>query len=270
MRFEYLTGLTPDTTYDVSTGLFKAVSSSGKDYDSITVVEPAPSIEAKLYPGASNEGWVAFQVAQDDAKPLMTLGRKYDGTGGIWFMLYSDSAQTTVPTPTPTLTPTPSPTPTPTPTPLTGKAALSQYLITNFSKCQTSLGTTSFTFYIDENKAITMPYDYWIQVEYDFNFFYDLRYSNNITTEMNLKVCQELQDYQEKLARAVIAFMPDKKFYGGYYYSWYEYPTLKAGLKSRQYYTWVNYQPASFSGTYEAAKLSSFQWYQLIDDKLTR
>jgi uncharacterized repeat protein (TIGR02543 family) len=88
LRFEYLTGPTPDTAYDVSPVWFDAVSSDGKEYDMASVIQPDPSIRTNLYPGASHEGWVSFHVAQSDAKPVMTFGRKYDGTGGIWFKLY--------------------------------------------------------------------------------------------------------------------------------------------------------------------------------------
>jgi len=88
VRFEYLTGPTPDTAYDVSPVWFDAVSSSGYQYDTVSVVEPDPSIDCYLYPGASHEGWAAFQVPVDDTGPVMTFGRKYDGTGGIWFKLY--------------------------------------------------------------------------------------------------------------------------------------------------------------------------------------
>jgi len=88
VRFEYLTGPTLDTAYDVSTVWFDAISSSGAEYDMPWVVEPDPSIDSNLYPGASHQGWIAFQVATSDAKPVMTFGRKYDGTGGIWFKLY--------------------------------------------------------------------------------------------------------------------------------------------------------------------------------------
>jgi hypothetical protein len=88
VRFEYLTGPTADTAYDVSPIWFDAVSSDGKEYDWVSVVEPDPSIRTNLYPGASHEGWVVFQVAQSDAKPVMTFGRSYDGTGGVWFKLY--------------------------------------------------------------------------------------------------------------------------------------------------------------------------------------
>ncbi len=169
--------------------------------------------------------------------------------------------------PAPTPTPTPTPTPAPTPTPLT----LNQFLEDNFGTLETSLGPTSFKFDIHENRSILILYDYWIQVEYDSGFFYDLKYSIDVTTEMNRTVCKELKAHQEKLARAVMAFMPAKKFYGGYYDSWYRYPTLKVDLITRHYYSWVNYTPASVALLdYDETTVSSFQWYSLIDDELTR
>lgn len=88
VKFEYLKGPTQDITYHLSTWDFTAVSSEGKDYENASVVEPEPKLDATLYQGASHIGWVTFQVAKNDSKPLMTFGRKYDGTGGIWFKLY--------------------------------------------------------------------------------------------------------------------------------------------------------------------------------------
>jgi len=161
-----------------------------------------------------------------------------------------------------TLTPTPTPTPEPT--------SLNQFLAVNFGTCETSLGSTSFKFDIHENDSILFPYDYWIQVEYNSGFFYDLKYSIGVTTEMNRTVCKELKAHQEKLARAVIELMPDKKFKGGYYHSWYEYPTLKVGLITRHYYSWVNYTPITALAHYDDTTVSSFQWDSRLDDDLSR
>ncbi len=71
--------------YDLSGYSFTAVSSMGKDYEHTMSVEPDPSLDAKLYKNAENEGWVAFAVATNDAEPLITFGRDYQGKGGIWF-----------------------------------------------------------------------------------------------------------------------------------------------------------------------------------------
>ena len=89
IKFEYLTGQTPDTIFEVSPVWFNVVSMNGNVYArSIGLREPEPSIRCALYPGASHEGWIAYPVTVDDTRPLMTIGREYDGTGGIWFKLY--------------------------------------------------------------------------------------------------------------------------------------------------------------------------------------
>lgn len=64
---------------------FTLVSTSGKDYEHGYAVLPKPEFAANLYIGASNTGYVVFLVKKDDATPLITYGRKYDGTNGVWF-----------------------------------------------------------------------------------------------------------------------------------------------------------------------------------------
>ena len=88
VRFEYLEGPTPDTTFWATSYDFDAISSTGVEYDMPSVIEPDPSLNADLYPGASHEGWAAFEVAIVDSVPLMTFGRYSDGTGGLWWKLY--------------------------------------------------------------------------------------------------------------------------------------------------------------------------------------
>lgn len=73
-----------DATWNVNGVSFTLVSTGGKDYDFVSVVEPEPSIDANLYVGATNTGWAAFLVKTDDENPLLTYGRSYDGTGGVW------------------------------------------------------------------------------------------------------------------------------------------------------------------------------------------
>jgi hypothetical protein len=150
------------------------------------------------------------------------------------------------------------------------EADIEQYLKQNYSTCQTSIGPTSFTFLALENDSYLYPYDYWIAVEYDFSFFYDIQYSKDVSADMNHKVCKELKDFQEKLAKDIIALMPDKKLWGGYYYSWYKYPAIQEGLEVRRYYSWVNYSPASILTEYDQATITGFAWYPTIDDTLTR
>jgi len=90
ISFEYVSGPTADTSYDLSSFDFDAVSSDGFVYDSTFVVAPEPTLAASLYPGASHEGWAAYQVYKTDIRPVLAFGRDYSGAGGVWFMLYTE------------------------------------------------------------------------------------------------------------------------------------------------------------------------------------
>jgi len=89
IRFEYIEGPSPDIVYEVFGYGLDVISNEGKEYENPSVVEPEPKFDAKLYPGASNEGWATFQVAIEDSQPLLTFGRDYKGRGGGWFKLYN-------------------------------------------------------------------------------------------------------------------------------------------------------------------------------------
>lgn len=88
IRFECIKGPEPDVIYEVSPNSFDVISSKGKEYENPSLVEPEPQLSARLYPGASHEGWAAFEVAVNDSQPVLTFGRDYQGRGGIWFKLY--------------------------------------------------------------------------------------------------------------------------------------------------------------------------------------
>jgi len=88
IRVEYLKGSTPDTTYDISPVWFDVISSEGKELERASEVPPDPDLSSSIYPGATHEGWGIFQVEEQDNKPLLTFGRDYKGSGGIWWQLY--------------------------------------------------------------------------------------------------------------------------------------------------------------------------------------
>jgi hypothetical protein len=83
-------GSDPNKQLNLSGFDFTLVSQSGKDYDSVFVVEPEPSFDAKLFQGASHEGYAAFLVSKSDVNPLIAYCKNYDGTGGIWFTGYDN------------------------------------------------------------------------------------------------------------------------------------------------------------------------------------
>ena len=67
---------------------FDLISNAGKEYEHVFITTPDPELSTKLYKGSSNEGWAVFEVKKDDATPKIAFGRKYDGTGGLWFKAY--------------------------------------------------------------------------------------------------------------------------------------------------------------------------------------
>jgi hypothetical protein len=70
---------------DISPIDFTMVSSEGKDYNSVLGVAFDPDIRSSLYAGASHTGWAVFEISKDDPNPVIAYGRKYDGSGGVWF-----------------------------------------------------------------------------------------------------------------------------------------------------------------------------------------
>lgn len=89
-RFELVT-IVSDKTLNVGAADFVAVSGTGGDYDRLTsVTAPQPSLSASLRAGSSHEGWVSFEVDKTDTAPVAAYGRRFDGTGGIWFSLATE------------------------------------------------------------------------------------------------------------------------------------------------------------------------------------
>lgn len=86
-RFELVT-IAGGKALDVSPVQFSAISGTGRAYDTlITVTGPEPSLRTSLYAESTHEGWVTFAVEKTDTAPVVAYGRRFDGTGGIWFSL---------------------------------------------------------------------------------------------------------------------------------------------------------------------------------------
>jgi len=154
-------------------------------------------------------------------------------------------------------------------TTISSAAGLTNYLKENYSKLTTVVGTTTFNFTVYHNDTTMCPYDYEIEVLYDFTFFYKISYSNTISDETRQEAVNELKDFMEKLARDVINKMPNTKLYGMYYYFWYDYPDFEIGYNAERHFSWVNYSPAGFStNSYNDAKITAFTWWSFIDDPL--
>jgi hypothetical protein len=87
IRVEAITSLDEDATFSLYGSLFTVVSTEGKEYDG-SVITPEPRLSARLYAGASHQGWFGAEITEHDMAPLLTFGRDYSGRGGVWWKLY--------------------------------------------------------------------------------------------------------------------------------------------------------------------------------------
>lgn len=249
--------------FDFNEYNFTLVSEDGKDYEHYSCVLPDPEISSKLYKGASHEGWVAFKVRTDDIKPLIVYDKAFDGTRGVWFKGYNEDGNVSLEIPSAVSF-------LPTSTTIDSSSELKSFLEDNFSQLETCIGTTGFTFNISENDRDYNPYDYWIKVGYEYEFFGGAIHSTKYTNKQKDKLKIELKEHMRNIGETVIKKMPDKKFYGGYYDSWYRYPNLRVDLQTRRYYSWTNYDEPNIlsnKSEYEQTKPSKFRWYDFIDDE---
>lgn len=153
---------------------------------------------------------------------------------------------------------------------VTNANELKNYLKDNFSNIKTVIGDTSFDFNVIENSITFLPEDYKINVLYSYDYFEGAKYSNKYTTEEKQQLKKQLKDHMEKIGKAAIKVMPNKKLTGSYYSFYYKYPSIKEGYTSSNYYTWISYNEPEINdlNVYEKTKLSEFQWYNRFDDEL--
>ncbi len=86
IQFEYSArGAPGDKTWGLSGKQFSAFSGDGKLYENPSIVLPEPELGGVLRSGDSRQGWVAFEVAKEDKKPLMTFI-----PGNVWFQLHQN------------------------------------------------------------------------------------------------------------------------------------------------------------------------------------
>jgi len=86
VRFEFLTG---PSSITLSAHDFKVISDSGVVYDVPYVEVPSPEFDIELLPRSNFEGWCVFEVLKDGEQPRLSFASHPDGTGGLWFNLFS-------------------------------------------------------------------------------------------------------------------------------------------------------------------------------------
>jgi ankyrin repeat protein len=135
------------------------------------------------------------------------------------------------------------------------------FLNDNFSYVYTPVGKTKLSFFVIRGSH--GDYDYWIQTLYDNNFFNDVgKLSPNKYYDVSTReeVKRLLKEHQEKIGTVLNQINQSSKLYGGYYHSFYRYPTLKVDLITFHYFSWKNY------GTNPTERY--FRWDPLIDNEL--
>lgn len=93
IKFEYQArGRPGNCVHDVRRSHYTALSMQDDIYPVPAVTVPQPALSGSLHAGQSIDGWIAFEVASKDKKPLMTFSVDDAGAvqhgGKLWFKLY--------------------------------------------------------------------------------------------------------------------------------------------------------------------------------------
>jgi len=92
IRIEYYARTLPGSCgHELEAEQFAAYSTDGKKYVSATVVPPTPELSGTLFSGDTREGWLAFQVPEDDRTPLLAFKpwtSQAISAVSLWFQLY--------------------------------------------------------------------------------------------------------------------------------------------------------------------------------------
>jgi hypothetical protein len=95
IKFEYSArGAPGDCCHELKATQFIAYSLSGKEYQATTTQPPSPELKGRVCAGNLFEGWVLFEIAKDDSKPVTMFDAGvggYEGVehgGNIWLRLY--------------------------------------------------------------------------------------------------------------------------------------------------------------------------------------
>ena len=67
-----------DSTGRIDSGYFKTLGSASVLYDSPSVVDPEPALNATLFPGGTAEGWIIVQAKVDESNLLLVFDPLFD------------------------------------------------------------------------------------------------------------------------------------------------------------------------------------------------
>lgn len=133
---------------------------------------------------------------------------------------------------------------------------------------ETPLGTYQFTIEVSKNSNKNIPYDFWIKTSHPHNpSWIDFKDSLDLNPQDVAKTIDLLRNYQISVYEAAWKCAPGAKMQGGYFNSWYEYPSIHEGYENLKVFSWQNYEDGNvFDGYYETSHYSGFKWTPEVDD----
>lgn len=141
-----------------------------------------------------------------------------------------------------------------------------KYLNETYGSVETDMGTMKLTHSVSTNEFSFFEHDYWIKTEWDGIQPYDIKYSILYTSSQKEKTIEKLKEIQLNIYNDFAYYFPDKKVTGGYYKSWYRYPSIQVGFESTRFLTWNNYTDGEYYDEYGTSEIDAFKWDPFIDD----
>lgn len=132
----------------------------------------------------------------------------------------------------------------------------------------TPLGTYTFKITVVKNTQSSLPYDFFIQTSQpESPTWYDFKYSLDLDKADVEETLSIFEKYQETIYNAASQCAPNAKIRGGFYSSWYKYPSINEGFESMRVFSWKNYDsPMGDFGDYANSYYSGFSWNTQYDD----
>lgn len=141
---------------------------------------------------------------------------------------------------------------------------ITSYLQANFGTVVTPMGTLALTYRVQDNDVNALSWDTSVDMDYGNSMiFYDFVLKIGISQADKDATDKAFRDHARKVYDIVHAAKPGKKIFGAYFHSWYEYPSIQVGYKSRRWYSWNNYvmDYGDFTKSiYDSAVLSDFHF----------
>ena len=136
------------------------------------------------------------------------------------------------------------------------------------STVETPVGTYHFDIDVSKNSSKSIPYDFWITTSHPHDpTWLDFENSLDLDPQDVAETVDILRNYQISIYEAAWECAPGAKMQGGFFNSWYEYPSIQEGYENMKVFSWKNYEDGNvFENMYETSHYSGFEWDTELDD----